>query len=82
MKRRTRVEITVEISQLVIPSGTYQTPVWCAKCLEPVQSIAAEDAAVLPGVNMNMIDCWVQAGHLHFVGGMNPASICLAHHSA
>jgi hypothetical protein len=79
MKRRRRLEITVEISELVIRRSKYQTPVWCAECSSPVQSVTPEEAAVLAGVNISTIDRWVKAGHLHFIKGarVHPL-ICLS----
>jgi hypothetical protein len=83
MKRRTRLEITVEISQLIIRSSNYQTPVWCTECLLPVQSVTPEEVSVLAGVSLSTIDRWVEAGSLHFIdrARVHPL-ICLAQHSA
>ncbi len=51
MKRRKRVEITVETSLLVIRRSPNQAPVWCIECSSPVQSVTPEEAAVLAGVS-------------------------------
>ena len=67
MKRRKRVEITVETSLLVIRRGTNQGPVWCLECSSPVQSVTPEEAAVLAGVNTRAVYRWVEAGQLHFI---------------
>ena len=67
MRRRRRVEITVETRQMVIRRSTTQVPVWCNECSSPVQLILPEEAAVLAGVSTRTIYHWVERGQLYFV---------------
>lgn len=67
MRRRRRMEITVETRRLVIRRSTNQAPVWCVECSSPVQLITPEEAAVLAGVNTRTIYRWVETAQLHFL---------------
>lgn len=66
MKRRKRIEITVETCRLVIHRGANQASVWCAKCSSSVQSVTPREVAVLAGVNTRTVYRWVEAEQLHF----------------
>ncbi len=66
MKRRKRVEITVETSLLVVRRSQNQAPVWCIECASPVQSVTPEEAAMLAGVSTRTVYRWMEAGQLHF----------------
>lgn len=67
MKRRKRIEITVETSLLVIRRGSKQALVWCIECSAPVQLITPEEAAVLAGVSTRTVYRRVEREQLHFV---------------
>ena len=67
MKRRKRLEITVETSQLVIRRDANQAAVWCLECSSPVQAVPPEDAAALAGVSTRTLYRWVEAGQLHLI---------------
>ncbi len=67
MKRRKRIEITVETSLLVIRRGTNRGQVWCLECSSPVQSVTPEEAAVLAGISTRTVYRRVEAGQLHFI---------------
>lgn len=78
MRRRKRMEITVEIRQIVLRRRTNPAPAWCLECSSPVQSITPEEAAALVGVNTRTIYQWVEAGQLHFIETAEPSPlICL-----
>ena len=65
MRRRTRVEITIETSLLVVRRGTSQTNAWCAECVSPVRSVTPEESAVLAGVSQRIVFRWLEVGLLH-----------------
>ena len=67
MRRRRRMEITVETRRLVIRRSTNQAPVWCVECSSPVQLITPEEAAVLASVSTRTVYRRVERGQLHFV---------------
>ncbi len=67
MRRRRRVEITVEISRLVMRRGAGRASVWCPVCAPPVPLVTPEEAAVLAGVSTRTVYRRVEAGQLHFV---------------
>jgi hypothetical protein len=67
MKRRSRIEITVETRLMVIRRGTNLTHVWCNGCSSPVQWITQEEAAARAGVSTRTISRWVEAGQLHVI---------------
>lgn len=67
MRRRRRMEITVETRQMVIRRNTNQAPIWCIGCLSPVQLVTPEEAAALAGVSTRTIYRWVEAEQLHFI---------------
>jgi len=67
MKRRSRIEITVETRLMVIRRGTNLTHVWCNGCSSPVQWITPEEAAARAGVSTRTIYCWVEARQLHVI---------------
>jgi len=67
MRRKRRMEITVETSLSIIRRGTNQVPTWCPECSSPVQLITLEEAAVLAGVGESAIHNLVEQGQLHFV---------------
>lgn len=78
MKRRRRVEITVETTRLVIRRSKNQAPVWCLECSAPVQSVTPAEAAALTGVNTRAIYRWVEAAQLHLIETAEQAPlICL-----
>lgn len=78
MKRRKRVEITVETSLLVIRRNKNQAPVWCLDCSSLVQSVTPAEAAVLVSVNTRTIYRWVEAAQLHLIETAEQAPlICL-----
>lgn len=78
MKRRKRVEITVETSRLVIRRSKNHASVWCLDCSSLVQSVTPEEAAVLAGVNTRAIYRWVEAAQLHLIETAEQAPlICL-----
>lgn len=78
MKRRRRVEITVETSLLVIRHSKHQTPVWCFACSSPVPAVTPEVAAVLVSVTTRAIYRWVEAAQLHLIeAAEQPPLICL-----
>jgi len=67
MKRRSRIEITVETRLMVIRRVTNLTHVWCNGCSSPVQWITQEEAAARAGVSTRTIYRWVEAGQLHVI---------------
>jgi hypothetical protein len=67
MKRRSRIEITVETSLLVIRRGTNLAQVWWNGCSSPVQMITPEEAAARAGVSTRTIYRWMEAGQLHVI---------------
>lgn len=78
MKRKRRVEITVETNWLIIRRHKNQASVWCLECSSPVQSVTPEEAAVLAGVNTRAIYRWVEAAQLHLIETAEQAPlICL-----
>jgi len=78
MKRRSRIEITVETRLMVIRRGTNLAQVWCNECSSPVQWITQEEAAARAGVSTRTIYCWVEAGLLHVIETATQALlICL-----
>lgn len=78
MKRRKRVEITVETSLLIVRRSTSRTPVWCTACSSPVRSVTPGEAAALAGVSERTVYRWVEAGRLHFMETAEQALvICL-----
>ena len=78
MKRRRRVEITVETTRLVMRRPECQTPVWCLACALPVPVVTPVEAALLVGVNTRAIYRWVEAAQLHLIETAEQAPlICL-----
>ena len=78
MKRRRRMEITVETRQLVIRRRTNRAPAWCAECSAAAHWVTPEEAAALAGVTTRSIYRWVEAGHLHFLEAAEPSPLlCL-----
>ena len=78
MKRRSRIEITVETSLMVIRRGTNLGPVWCNGCSSPVQWITREEAAARAGVSTRTIYRWAEASQLHVMDTATQARfICL-----
>lgn len=66
MKRKRRIEITVEHNLLIIRRSA-QAPVWCVECPAPVQMLTPEETAALTGVSLRRLCRQVEAGRLHFV---------------
>ena len=78
MARRTRLEITLETSRLVIRCNTPRTPVWCVACSSPAQPVTPEEVAALAGVDTTTVYRWVEAEQLHFMETAEPYPlICL-----
>lgn len=67
MRRRRRMEITVETRRLVIRRSTNPAAVSCIECSSPVQLITPEEAAVLASVSTRTVYRRVERGQLHFV---------------
>ena len=67
MKRRRRLEITVETSRLIVRRSTSLTPVWCVECSSTVRAVAAEEAAALADVSTRTLYRWVETGRLHLI---------------
>ena len=77
MRRRRRVEVTVETSQLVVRRGLGQIPGWCVDCSALVQTITLGEAATLAGVSTSTVYRRAEAGRLHFVETAQSPLICL-----
>ena len=67
MKRRRRLEITVETNLLVVLRGASRIPVWCGECSSMVQTISPEEAAVLANLSTRALYRRVEAGRLHLI---------------
>ena len=78
MRRRMRMEITVETRRLVIGRSTSQTPVYCPVCSSPVRLVTPDEAAAMAAVSTRTIYRWVEAGQLHLMEtAEQPLLICL-----
>ena len=67
MRRRKRLEITVETRRLVIHRRTNQTTVRCLACSSPAEWVSPEEAAAMAGVSTRSLYRCVEAGQLHFI---------------
>lgn len=80
MARTRRTEKTVEIHEFyVIRSASGSLPALCAECSTgDAIMIAAEQAAVIAGVPVRMINRWVETGEIHYKQGPNGSVfVCL-----
>ena len=66
MRRKKRLEITVETRRLVIHPRANQAPTHCLACSSPADWITPEEAAALAGISTRTLYRWVEAGQLHF----------------
>ena len=67
MRRRKRMEITIESSLQVIRPSPNHALAWCEACSSSVPWITPEEAAVLANVSTRTVYRWVEAGRLHFI---------------
>jgi hypothetical protein len=78
MKRRKRLEITVETRQWVIRRGANHAAVWCFACSSLVQAVTPEEASALAGVSTRILYRWTETEQLHFIEATEQAPlICL-----
>jgi hypothetical protein len=73
-----RTVTTIETHQIVIvrrPVGAAQA--WCPTCIQRVEMIPLEEAALLAGVSLRDICRRVCADDIHFVETANGGFICL-----
>ena len=76
MRRKRRVEITIETSRLVVRRSS-QRLTWCARCATRVQSVTLQDAAALIGVETSSLCTQIEAGEYHFLEEARSGPICL-----
>lgn len=65
MKKKRRVEITVEQRSLVLRPAVKEAVVFCPHCASP--TISPEQAAALTGVSIRAVYRQIEQGQLHFV---------------
>ncbi len=65
MKRRRRVEVTVETDErFVIRRSCALVTVWCSQCAGQV--VTQQEAMAVAGVNSRTLHHWAEAGTVHF----------------
>lgn len=62
---RTRTEITFEVDRMVIVGRQRAGLHWCASCLQRVEMITSDQAALMAGVNSRTIFQWADSGQIH-----------------
>lgn len=66
MKRRRRVEITVETERVFAVALPRRTPlVWCEGCGAEIEMLTVSDAAARARVGTETICAWASTGELH-----------------
>jgi len=67
MRRKRRIEITVETHEVVVlrPRQRF-IQAWCEKCAEQVKMITVDEAAAVAGVTSRTMYRWVEAEKTHF----------------
>ena len=73
MARTRRTEKTIEIHEFyVIRSASGSLPALCVECSTgDAIMVAPEQAAVIAGVPLRMINRWVETGEVHYKQGLN-----------
>ena len=76
---RKRTVTTIEMHQIITvrrPAGVCLG--WCQVCLQEIEMVTLEGAALLAGVSFQDICRQVAAGQIHFVESADGALICLS----
>ena len=79
MKRKKRIEITIETERLlVITRRKSATLAMCSQCAGQVEMVTADEASTLAGVSSRTIYRWIEEGKVHFLEPSDGLSlICL-----
>jgi len=67
--KRTRTEITIEFDE-VIQAKTHSNSLrceWCAGCGTETTMVSPQQAAVIAGVTVRVINNWVESDLVHFL---------------
>lgn len=66
MKRKRRIEITVETTRVLAISQSRGRTDWCPACAAEVKLVTVDEGAVLAGVSARTLYRWVEAAKLHY----------------
>ncbi len=67
MKKKRRIEITVETRSLVFRQSNARMLFFCSQCAATVQMLAPDEAAVLAQTSSRTIYRWVEMQRVHFL---------------
>jgi len=68
LKRRKRIEITIETERLILVTRHKSaTRARCSPCGRQVKMVTADEASTLAGVSSRTVYRWIEEGKVHFL---------------